>query len=237
MKSLPAAVAALVSVSFAAGAAPAASPATATAAQGQAAPPSNVPGSPAPSETPDDEPEPELIPPAKDTLGGHVQLGASGVLAVPFARLDSDTTFRNQAEGGYGFAADLGIGVSRSVVVGAFGQYLRMNDGEGCPGCDPTALGFGAFVRYHLVQGVRFDPWASLGAGYRLFDTGETKYSGIEWLRLSVGGDWYALSQVGFGPYIELDFGTFTERPSGTDAAVYANFAGGLRVVVDLQGK
>lgn len=178
-----------------------------------------------------------MIPAAKDTLSGHVQLGAGGLLAVPFARLDSETTFAGQAASGYGFAADLGIGVSRSVALGVYGQYLKLGDGDDCRTCDPTSLGFGAFVRYHLVQGVRFDPWASLGLGYRMLDTGEADYSGFDWLRLAVGGDWYALSQVGFGPYLELNVGTLTDRPSGTDAAVYATFAAGLRIAVDVQGK
>lgn len=212
--------------------------ATFAASAAIAAPAEPAPGQPAATNpSPDADTPIELIPPAKDTLSGHFQLGASGLLAVPFARLDSKTTFGGQAAGGYGFAADLGIGVSRSVVLGGYGQYLKLGEGDDCRACDPSSLGFGAFVRYHLVQGVRFDPWASLGVGYRMLDTGEADYSGIDWLRFSVGGDWYALSQVGFGPYLELNLGTFTDRPSGTDAAIYATFAAGLRIAIDVQGK
>jgi hypothetical protein len=184
-----------------------------------------------------DEEEIVVPPAAHNTLGGHFQLGASALLATPFAHLDSDTTFRERAHGGFGFAADAGIGVSRSVVLGAYGQYLRLDEGSDCASCDPSSIGAGVFARYHLVQGVRFDPWASLGVGYRSFDTGDAQYTGIEWLRLTVGGDWYALSQIGFGPYLELDFGSFFDTPSGSDTAVYATFAAGFRLVFDAQGK
>lgn len=179
----------------------------------------------------------ESLPPPRDTLGGHVQVAATALLAVPFASIDSDTNFGDRAAAGFGAGADLGLGVSRSVAVGVYGQYLAYGEPDACTTCDPSTLGFGAFVRYHLVQGVRFDPWASIGAGYRTFDTGETRYSGIEWLRLSVGGDWYALSQVGFGPFLELNFGSFLDTPAGTDPAVYATFAAGIRVALDFPGK
>lgn len=177
------------------------------------------------------------VTPAPDTLAGHIQLAVGPTLALPFARLDNRTTFRDTADTGFGLGADVGIGVSRSVVVGGYLQYLKYSEANECPSCDPTSLAFGAFVRYHLVQGVRFDPWTSVGIGYRTLDTGSGSYSGVEWLRFSIGGDWYALSQLGFGPYLELDLGTFTDRPSGTDAAVYATFAAGLRLAFDLQGK
>jgi len=175
--------------------------------------------------------------PAPDSLSGHLQLGVGPALALPFARLDNETTFQEAVDGAYGLTADVGMGVSRSVVLGGYFQYLRYEADERCAGCDPSALGFGAFVRYHLVQGVRFDPWISAGAGFRTFDTGSVRYSGIEWLRVAIGGDWYALSQFGFGPYVELDLGTFTDRPDGTDAAVFATFGGGLRLAFDVQGK
>lgn len=181
--------------------------------------------------------EPPPVARAPDTSAGHLQLHVGPVLAVPFARLTNKTTFQQAADSASGIGADLGLGIDRGFVLGGYFQYLSFGTPDECPACDPNSFGFGAFARYHLVQGVRFDPWASLGVGYRSFDAGSTTYSGIDWMRLSLGGDWYALSQLGFGPYIELDLGTFTNRPSGTNAAVYATFAAGLHVVFDLPGK
>lgn len=178
-----------------------------------------------------------LIAPAPDSVTGHLQLHAGPVFAVPFARLTNRTTFRQTAELAGGIAADLGLGIDRNLAIGGAFQWLRYRSSEQCSGCDPSSFGFGAFARYHLVQGARFDPWGSLGVGYRSLDAGSTTYSGIEWLRLTMGGDWYALSEFGLGPYIELDLGTFTKRPSETDAAVYANFALGLNLVFDVPGK
>lgn len=179
-----------------------------------------------------------MIPPAANTLGGHLQLAVGPLIALPFAELDSATDFRDQAGNGLGAGADLGIGVSRNLVLGAFGQYVAYGDGNECTKCDASSFAVGGFVRYHLVQGMRFDPWASLGAGFRKLDAGDKgDYSGIDWLRLQFGGDWYLLSQLGFGPFAELDLGTFTDRPEGTDARVYASALVGLRLVVDVQGK
>lgn len=192
---------------------------------------------PPPDAAPESSTEPALIPAAQDTLGGHFKLGVSGLVAIPFADLDSDRAFRDKARTGFGAAADLGFGISRSVVVGLYGQYVSFDAADECPACDPKSFGVGAFVRYHLVQGVRFDPWASLGAGYRYLDSGENKYSGIEWLRLAVGGDWYALSQFAFGPYLELNFGSFLRTPAGSDPAVYATATGGIRLSLDFPGK
>lgn len=174
---------------------------------------------------------------ARDTLSGHVQVGGGPLLVAPFAWLDGATAFRDVASAGFGLGLDAGIGVSRSVVLGGYFQYASYGEADACPTCDSTSLGFGGFIRYHLIQGARFDPWASAGVGYRSLDTGNTQYSGIEWLRLSVGGDWYALSQFAFGPYVELALGTLTDRPASSNAAVYASFVTGLRLVVDLPGK
>ena len=100
-----------------------------------------------------------------------------------------------------------------------------------------------AFVSYHLVQGVRFDPWASAGLGYRITKlstpAANIDYSGIEWLRLQVGGDWYPFDKIGFGPYLELDMGRYSSRsPSSVgNGANHWHLATGLRVTLDLPGK
>ncbi|HET9930529.1 MAG TPA: hypothetical protein VFQ35_07575 [Polyangiaceae bacterium] len=190
---------------------------------------------------PAEEEQTPLIPAAKDQLSGHLLLGASGLGLLPIAMLDGKTSFMDRAGLGVGAAGDLGIGVSRNVVFGIFGEYARFTSSSDCSSCDTDTLAVGPFVRYHVVQGTRFDPWLMLGVGYRRLTASggpkEADYRGIDWARLALGGDWYALSQVGFGPYAEVTLGTFTDRPSGTSATVYGMVNLGVRLAFDLQGR
>jgi hypothetical protein len=184
---------------------------------------------------------PAAPPEPYDTLSGHVAVSASAALAVPLGSLDASTPQSRLLGVGPGFGLELGYGVSHSLMVGLWGQYASFGAGSDCSSCSTRSLAGGPFVAYHLVQGVRFDPWMSAGLGYRA-DTismggSSVSYSGIEWLRLEVGGDWYASSQLGVGPFLELDTGAFTSRPANTDGALNWHFLAGARVTFDLPGK
>jgi hypothetical protein len=203
----------------------------------------------------EDEPEPPLIPPAHDTIAGHISLGVAALWAVPFGELQDGTSQTRLIGSGPGFGVDLGIGISRTVALGAWGQLLRFGDGDECSfgdGNDCTSgnsLGVGAFVRYHLVQGTRFDPWMSAGIGYRRtsiqdFPGGDLDFSGVEWLRLQVGGDWYPVKVLGIGPLIELDMGIYSDRSGGgaqgapaLEQAMHWQFIAGARLSLDIPGK
>lgn len=197
----------------------------------------------------EDEPEPPLIPPAQNTLAGHVTLGVAGLWTIPFGELQDGISQSQLLGSDLGLGADLGIGISRTVAIGAWGQLLRFDGGDDCSGCSATSLGLGAFVRYHLVQGTRFDPWMTAGIGYRRTSIqdlpgGDLDYSGIEWLRLQVGGDWYPVKFLGVGPLLELDMGIYSDR-SGSGAqglpafeqAAHWQFIVGLRLSLDIPGK
>jgi hypothetical protein len=222
---------------------PDAAPAPATTTPPEPAPEPETPPPPA-ARAPvsaEAEPEPALVPPARDTLGGHVIVGASGSFAAPFGKLDSETAASDLLGVGPGFDLDVGFGVSRSLVLGVDGQLLLHTSPEACPECNARSFAGGVFVRYHVVQGVRFDPWISAGLGYRgtkvKLDGESRTFSGLEWLRLQVGGDWYPLSVLGFGPFVGLDLGTYFAHTSGANAAVHVNLLAGLRVVLDFPGK
>lgn len=195
-------------------------------------------------EAPDVGTAPPLVPPAVDTLGGHVSLAGSAGLAVPFGELQQNGAASHLMGTGWGFGAELGYGVSRSVVLGVWGQALLLGSGSTCSRCSTNSFAGGPFVRYHLVQGTRFDPWMSAGLGFRTTKItgalgGDLSYSGLEWLRLRMGGDWYPFSKLGFGPYLELDAGHYLSRPSQVSgsASAHLSFELGLRVIVDLPGK
>lgn len=212
-------------------------------AEGEGAlPPEPRPG-PEPEE--DEGPEQPLTPPAQDSLGGHITVSGSALWAIPFASLEADVDQSEVMSAGPGFGLELAYGMSRTVALGAWGQALLLDGSDDCSGCSTRSLAGGLFIRYHLVQGLRFDPWMSAGAGYRVttIDPGsegeDVTYSGIEWLRLSVGGDWYAFENFGFGPYLELDMGRYSSRsPDGLgDSANHWHFITGARVTFDTPGK
>jgi hypothetical protein len=192
----------------------------------------------------EEEPEPPLIPPAADTLAGHVDVTGSIAFAVPFGQLEEGVDQTSVIGSGHGVGLDIGIGVSRTVAIGAWGQALALGDSDDCIDCSGASLAFGGFVRYHLVQGVRFDPWMSAGLGYRTttfsgVPGGDVDYSGIEWLRLQVGGDWYPFSHVGLGPFMELDMGIYGDKSVGSigESAAHWLFQTGLRITLDIPGR
>ena len=189
----------------------------------------------------DADSDPEPMPAASDTLAGHLALEVGPLFAVPFAQLDERTASKEAAGIGVGLGGKVGVGVSRGLSLGGFAEYTAFGHPSGCDRCEANAFAFGPFVRYHLVQGVRFDPQVALGVGYRKVNatTREQtyRYAGIDWLRLEFGGAWYALSQVGFGPYAELSLGTFTKRPENRDPSVYGCFSLGLRLFIDARGR
>jgi hypothetical protein len=197
----------------------------------------------------EDEPEPPLIAPAHDTNAGHVSLGVAALWAIPFGELQDGTSQTRLIGSGPGLGVDLGIGISRTVALGAWGQLLRFGDGDECTSCSTSSLGVGAFVRYHLVQGTRFDPWMSAGIGYRRtsiqdFPGGDIDYSGVEWLRLQVGGDWYPVNVLGIGPLMELDMGIYSDRSGAgvqgapaLEQAMHWQFIVGARLSLDIPGK
>jgi hypothetical protein len=196
-------------------------------------------------ESPGDDAEAEdqapLIPAAKDSLSGHLLIGAGGLGLLPIAMLDGKTSFMDRAGLGVGARGDIGIGVSRYLSLGAFAEYAVFSSPSDCSSCKTDTLALGPFIRYHVVQGARFDPWLTLGVGYRTLTASgaprELEYKGIDWARVALGGDWYALSQIGFGPYVEATLGTFTERPSGTSSTVYGMVNLGVRIAIDAQGR
>ncbi len=153
-----------------------------------------------------------------------------------------DRSYRSVAITGLGTGLDAALGVNRNVALGLYADLLPMRDPASCPDCSPVSLGGGAFVRYHLVQGLKFDPWASYGVGFRTLgispDGNTERYVGVEWLRITFGGDWYPSDFLGLGPYLELGAGNFLSVPADRDpGGTYFHFQSGLRVNLDLSGR
>jgi hypothetical protein len=175
----------------------------------------------------------------RDTLGGHISVGAAVSLFVPFGSFQTDLPQSTLLDPGVGFRLDAAYGVSRTVMVGLYGE-LSLPDGSSTwGGTKAQSIAVGPFVRYHLVQGVRFDPWIGFGAGFRRTGSGDQSYTGFDFARIQLGGDFYGLSNMGFGPLIEFAMGTFVgaEGVNMGGKTVNAHFTLGARFTFDGPGK
>jgi len=183
-----------------------------------------------------DQPVLEPIPSARDTLGGHLVLGAALGGKWQFGNLEQDKKLNDFLGAALALNVDLGYGLTRNIVLGVWGEFDGHGTPSGCRVCDGgKSFAGGPFIRYHLVQGTRFDPWGAFALGVRstTVDTDlESKdYFGVDIMKLTLGGDWYPTSNVGFGPYVSFDWGTYGSSGGHTGLAT------GLRVVLDLPGK
>jgi hypothetical protein len=190
----------------------------------------------------DSEPRAPVVPRAADLLGSHVLVGAALGPAWSLGKLGSNEAAVRGLGTGLAFRADAGLGVSRSVALGVWGSFATYTDGDRCgSSCSGKAFAVGPFVRYHLSQGLRFDPWLTLGGGYRQlsYESGpKQKFAGVEWLHFELGADYYAFSGFGLGPYGALSLSSYSTRPAGAgSAAVNTELSVGLRFLLDLPGR
>ena len=187
----------------------------------------------------------EPVPNAHDTLGHHFVIGGALGAKWGFGSL-SDGSKQNQQLGtALALNLDVGFGLSRNVVIGAWGEFDDYSSPSACSQCSGTSFAGGPFLRYHIVQGTRFDPWGALALGLRQtkVDPGPggstSSYFGPDWLRLTLGGDWYPLANLGIGPYLEFDVGAYNKHPNSStvNTSLHTGLSTGLRIVLDFPGK
>jgi hypothetical protein len=189
-------------------------------------------------------------PAAPDLRGGHFFVIGKASLVGPSGSLDGDLAPSEVADAGPSFGGIVGIGLSRYAVLEAFGSYALLDGG--CPGCKARSFDAGLGFSYHLAQGLAIDPWISYGVAFRSFeyealgleDLEPSEYSGsymgLDFARIAIGADFYPVPGFGFGPFVELDLGTFVDRPDRdpnpmeeTPGSVHAFFQLGVRVAFD----
>lgn len=190
----------------------------------------------------EEEPSPPKVPLQKDKVGGHFQIGVGGTMVQPFGNVAEDVGSRYRGGMGGGPQIDLGFGLDRFVFVGTYGEMQWLSEASVCAECSGMTWGAGLFVRYHLVQGSRLDPWLSYGVGYRALaaeSQGQSlSYAGVEWMRLQFGATWFKTPNLGLGPIIQLGAGTMTTRPATeSPGGASFRFQVGLRVALDLPGR
>jgi len=244
----------------------------APAPSSEASPPSVAPSSPVPEPGPaktarmvDDaggsaaepaadpaaRPAAPRIPPAEDLISGHGYFSALALLAVPFGSLERGLPWYDVGAPGLGAGVDLSIGASRNVSLGVWADLATLGAGPECDGCSTLTLSLGPLVRYHLVQGMRFDPQVAFGIGFRSMATRgagrDLDYLGLDWLRFSAGGQWYATPNLAFAPFVAVAAGAAVRLPDsspirltpGEDrrSGVYGLTLLGLRLTFDAPGR
>jgi hypothetical protein len=185
-------------------------------------------------------------PAAPDWRSGTLLLSAGGGYSVPLGSFASGITAGERVSGGPAVNGALGFGLSRNTSFQIQGTYGWFSGTEACPSCTGNSLGVGLGLTYHLVQGIAFDPWGSVGVGYRTINitvpvtaggvealTGGGRYHGIDFARVAFGGDFYPHPAFGIGPYVEGAFGSFRLRPVESQPSIYAFVQVGLRFVLD----
>lgn len=190
-----------------------------------------------------------------DTRSGHFYVALDAGLVGPFGEVARGLEHFSRTGPGFAPALEVSYGVGRSVSLGVYGSYALFGEGSRCSDCSSSSLGAGAFLRYHLVTGLRLDPWLSFGLGVRTLSTSlpggdDRNYAGLEFARAQIGGDWFMTKNLFLGPFLGLGAGTFfggvprgevRDDPESTLAVesggIHWRFETGLRIGFDFPGK
>lgn len=191
---------------------------------------------------PDDDPPLPIRPaaPDRDQLSGHLRLAIAAAFAN-FSGSFLDQSGIGERLGGSPLGtAEIAIGASRHLELVLAGDYSRALAGEGCANCEATSWSVGPMFRYHIVQGTRFSPWVAVGVAYRqnfLVGFSAESVRSLDFLKLQLGGDWYATSSLAFGPVLGLGLCSSISAPRDEGTAIFALMYGGLRLLFDVPGR
>ncbi len=187
-----------------------------------------------------------------DELSGHLLLAPHLQWLLPAGSAEDGLSQRSYVGSGPGFGFDLSFGVSEYVAIQARFDRASLPDGSQCPSsgrCSAQSTAAGLGVEYHLVNGAAFDPWLAAGMAWRWtsfdlswpgYQPGKLDYSGMDWLHLAVGGEWYPHRLLGFGPFLAFDLGSYSNRPGSAiprptavpdSSAIHSFFTIGIRGV------
>jgi hypothetical protein len=185
----------------------------------------------------DDEREAVPRAAAPDQLGGQLVFRGGAELVAPLGSLSEDVAVDDVAATGVGASASVGLGISRTTELVVSGGYAVLSDPARCKRCGGDTARVGLGLAYHLAQGTALDPWARWGVGFRttsIEGDGATsrvarelrpgRHHGLDVTQLALGATWSPVPGFGFGPYAEMDLGTYVVRPEGAGAGGFHAF-------------
>jgi hypothetical protein len=190
--------------------------------------------------------DPEDGPP-RPREGGFTSAIRTGV-SLPFARIASGpgnemtNAFAHEipilVETGYRPTPHLLIGAYFGMAFGGVAGDLE----HVCSGCSARTTRLGLEGMYFFLPAERLNPWLGLGLGYEwttVFDDSSVELSGPEYVHLLAGFDVRATGMIGFGPYVDVALGVYTDSfsPARTSTenvsgrTVHGWATGGVRIV------
>jgi hypothetical protein len=179
--------------------------------------------------------------PDRDQLSGHLRIGASFAYGTFSGSYFSSSPIGAKLGGSAFVNADLGYGLSRQFEVVVIGDYSGTFSGSGCASCEAKSWAVGPMLRYHLVEGTRFNPWIGLGVALRHISLvgyeAVRSVKSVEFLRIAIGGNWFATPQLTFGPILGCALASSYAAPSGDHSEIFALFYAGIRVAWDAPGR
>ena len=186
---------------------------------------------------------------AEDVRTGHVYIDAVSSAVFPVGSLAPGSSLTDVASFGVAVGGSLGVGVSRHLELDARGAWGLLTGPNACESCESTFATAGLGLTAHLTVGASIDPWVRLGVGYRMFElehgedessrvlqTSNGSYHGVDLAQLGLGADFYPVPGFGFGPWLEVDMGTFVAWPDEATTQgtrIYAFFMVGLELELD----
>ena len=187
----------------------------------------------------DEEPVPKARPVPPDDRTGRPTLALHLGWQRPFGSAEDNVVRSSFASWGAAPGLQLAFPFTRHFAVEVWGSMASFkNHTDDCHECKASTVSFGLGAVYHLVDGIAFDPWFSAGVGYRKTHlegaSVNADYTGFDFLRWTMGMDYYPARYIGFGPYTTLALGEYSSRstPGGMSGhPVHSTFEAGLRVV------
>ncbi len=190
----------------------------------------------------DDEREGTPRTAAPDELSGRLIVRAGAEVVGPVGSVATGLAADDVSATGFGASASIGLGITRGAELSLAGGFAVLGGPARCDPCGGNTARVGLGFAYHLAQGIAIDPWARWGVGFRTTEVvgdGATsrvarelvpgRYHGIDFTQLTLGTMWSPAASFGFGPYVEMDLGTYASRPDGAEtASIYAFFTAGL---------
>lgn len=208
--------------------------------------PPQIPGLPGADEVEEQEGRPK--PYAPDIRTGHVYIDAFGGALFPAGNIAPGSGLGEVASYGFVVGGTIGVGVSRHAELDLRGSYGMFSAPTECESCSSDMATGGLGFTAHLTQGAAFDPWFRYGAAYRTFSVehgedeatsvlavGNGRYHGVDIAQLTLGADFFPAKGFGFGPFLEVDMGTFVAWPDDSlrGTRFYAFFSVGLEIELD----